>query len=119
MIMRNIIAALLMSLAPTTVSAHAFLDHASPPVGSTIRKAPRQLSLWFTQDLEPAFSKVVVRSVTGARVDAGSRVDHSDQKLMHVSLRALRPGTYKVSWHVLSIDTHTTEGDFSFTVGGQ
>jgi methionine-rich copper-binding protein CopC len=119
MIMRYVIVALLMSLSPTSANAHAFLDHASPPVGSTMQKAPRQLSLWFTQDLEPAFSKVVVRSVNGSRVDAGSRVDHSDHKLMHVSLRTLRPGTYKVSWHVLSVDTHTTEGDFSFTVGGR
>jgi methionine-rich copper-binding protein CopC len=31
----------------------------------------------------------------------------------------LPSGTYKASWHVLSVDTHTTEGDFSFTVGGQ
>ncbi len=117
--MRKILTALLALLATTAASAHAFLDHASPPVGSTMRKAPRQLSLWFTQDLEPAFSKVVVRNATGSRVDAGSRVDRSDHKLMHVSLRALSPGTYKVSWHVLSVDTHTTDGDFSFTVGGQ
>jgi copper resistance protein C len=117
--MRKIIIILLALLATTAASAHAFLDHASPPVGSTMRKAPRQLSLWFTQDLEPAFSKVVVRNSTGARVDGGSRIDRSDHKLMHVSLRALPPGTYKVSWHVLSVDTHTTEGDFSFTVGGQ
>jgi methionine-rich copper-binding protein CopC len=117
--MRMIIAVLLALLATTAASAHAFLDHASPPVGSTMRKAPRQLSLWFTQDLEPAFSNVVVHNTTGARVDGGSRVDRSDHKLMHVSLRALPPGTYKVSWHVLSVDTHTTEGDFSFTVGGQ
>jgi copper resistance protein C len=117
--MRKIITALLMLLATTAASAHAFLDHASPPVGSTMLKAPRQLSLWFTQDLEPAFSSIVVRNSNGTRVDAGSSVDHSDHKLMRVSLRALSPGTYKVSWHVLSVDTHTTEGDFSFTVGGQ
>jgi methionine-rich copper-binding protein CopC len=36
---------------------------------------------------------------------------------MHVSLKPLRPGTYKVSWRVLSVDTHTTEGTFTFRVG--
>ncbi len=117
--MRKTVIALLAALATTAASAHAFLDHASPPVGSTMRTAPRQLSLWFTQDLEPAFSGAVVRNSSGARVDAGSRVDHGDHKLMRVSLRALPPGTYKVSWHVLSVDNHPTEGDFSFTVGGQ
>jgi methionine-rich copper-binding protein CopC len=117
--MRRILIAMLALLAATAASAHAFLDHANPPVGSTMRTAPRQLSLWFTQDLESAFSSVIVRNATGARVDAGNaRVGSGYHKLMRVSLRALPAGTYKVSWHVLSVDTHTTEGDFSFTVGG-
>jgi len=28
----------------------------------------------------------------------------------------LAPGRYRVKWHVLSVDTHVTEGDFTFTV---
>ena len=93
--MRSILIAMLAFLAATAASAHAFLDHANPPVGSTMRAAPRQLSLWFTQDLEPAFSSVVVRNAAGARVDAGNaRVDRSDHKLIRVSLQALPSGTY-------------------------
>lgn len=30
--------------------------------------------------------------------------------------RSLGPGTYSVSWQVVSVDTHTTQGTFSFTV---
>ena len=29
----------------------------------------------------------------------------------------LPPGTYKVIWRVLSVDTHRTQGDFTFRVG--
>jgi methionine-rich copper-binding protein CopC len=29
----------------------------------------------------------------------------------------LPPGSYKVQWHALSVDTHTTQGAFSFRVG--
>jgi methionine-rich copper-binding protein CopC len=36
---------------------------------------------------------------------------------IHVPVKALAPGTYKVHWRVLSVDTHTTEGNFSFRVG--
>jgi copper resistance protein C len=36
---------------------------------------------------------------------------------MSVGLKALSPGTYHVHWHALSVDTHKTEGSFSFTVG--
>jgi methionine-rich copper-binding protein CopC len=37
--------------------------------------------------------------------------------VVHVPLKAIRPGTYRVTWRVLSVDTHTTEGSFTFKVG--
>jgi methionine-rich copper-binding protein CopC len=37
--------------------------------------------------------------------------------VMRIGLKPLPPGTYKVHWRVLSVDTHTTEGAFSFHVG--
>jgi len=97
---------------------HALLDHASPLVGSTVRTAPRSLTLWFTQKLEPAFSHVEVRDASGARVDAGkAAVDRTDPAVMRIGLKPLKNGTYHVHWRVLSVDTHTTEGSFSFSVG--
>ena len=36
--------------------------------------------------------------------------------LLQVPLKPLRPGTYRVKWRVLSVDTHVTEGDFTFRV---
>ena len=116
--MRNLIAATLVALPPfgTTVAlAHAFLDHAEPRVGSTVQSAPRELSLSFTQQLEPAFSTVEVRDAGGARVDQGKARVSAD--VMRIGLKPLTPGTYKVNWRALSVDTHTTEGSFSFQVG--
>ena len=49
--------------------AHAFLDHASPSVGSAVPTPPAIVTLWFTQDLEPAFSDVTVTNQAGQRVD--------------------------------------------------
>jgi methionine-rich copper-binding protein CopC len=109
---------LLLLLEPRSVHAHAFLDHAEPRVGSSVPTAPRQLSLWFTQELEPAFSRVEVQNSAGARVDQG-RPHFGPANVMHVGLRALPPGTYRVIWHALSVDTHTTEGNFTFRVGSQ
>jgi hypothetical protein len=98
--------------------AHAVLERASPLVGSTVRSAPRAVSAWFTQKLEPAFSTMEVRNAAGARVDQGkAQVDRADRALLRVGLKPLSPGTYQVHWRVLSVDTHTTEGDFSFRVG--
>jgi methionine-rich copper-binding protein CopC len=96
-------------------NAHAFLDHADPRVGSVIATAPRQLTLWFTQNLEPAFTTVTVTDSSGQRVDAGK--PNISGPIMRVPLRGIKAGTYRVSWHALSVDTHTTEGSFTFRVG--
>jgi methionine-rich copper-binding protein CopC len=113
----TLVPVLLFAAAPAR--AHAYLDRAEPRVGSSVSTAPRQLSLWFTQNLEPAFSGAEVRDTTGNRVDQGARVDPANRSLIRVSLKPLRAGSYKVHWRVLSVDTHTTEGTFSFQVGGQ
>jgi hypothetical protein len=101
-------------LGSAAAHAHAFLDHASPRVGSAVRAAPREVTLWFSQKLEPSFSSAQVRDSAGARVDQGAR---AEGMVLHVPVKSLPPGTYKVHWRVLSVDTHTTEGNFSFRVG--
>jgi hypothetical protein len=114
--MGRLIAVLLPAflLGTAAAHAHAFLDHANPRVGSTVRSAPSEVTLWFTQQLEPSFSSAQVRDASGARVDQGA---HASGMELHVPVKSLPPGTYKVRWRVLSVDTHTTEGSFSFRVG--
>jgi hypothetical protein len=111
-----LISLLLMPLAPGVAQAHAFLDHASPLVGSTVAAAPHEVALTFTQNLESAFSTVQVTDAGGARVDEGKA--QVSGNTMTIGLKALGPGSYKVHWHVLSVDTHSTEGTFTFHVGG-
>jgi copper resistance protein C len=119
---RMIVAALLASavaLGARTVQAHAFLDHASPAVGSTVPTAPAAVTMWFTQQLEPAFTTATVTDASGNAVGTGpAQVDSKDPTELRVGLKKLSPGTYTVSWHALSVDTHTTTGHFTFTVGG-
>ena len=38
--------------------AHAFLDHADPKVGSTLRDPPSEVTVWMTENLEAAFSPI-------------------------------------------------------------
>jgi methionine-rich copper-binding protein CopC len=114
---RSFVFAALLCATSTLAEAHAFLDHASPKVGSTITPAPKEVVLWFTQQLEPAFSSIEVRNEQGAAMTAGKATVGGDRTQMRVRLKALPSGTYKVTWHVLSVDTHRTEGDFTFRVG--
>jgi copper resistance protein C len=110
-----VVSLLLAALGIGAAQAHAFLDHASPLVGSTAPSAPHEVALTFTQNLEPAFSSVQVTDASGARVDSGKA--SVSGSTMSVGLKSLSPGTYHVHWHALSVDTHTTEGNFSFRVG--
>jgi methionine-rich copper-binding protein CopC len=119
---RNILLATLSVTALTTIlalpaGAHAYLARAQPVAGSVVRESPRELTLWFTQRIEPAFSEVRVLDAAGKQVDSGApRFDASDGKVLRVSLPKLVAGTYRVKWRILSIDTHVSEGEFTFDV---
>ncbi len=65
--------------------------------------------------MKSAFSTVEVTDGSGARVDQGKA--QVSGNTMQIGLKALPPGSYKVQWHALSVDTHTTQGTFSFHVG--
>ena len=106
---------LLLLLATGEAAAHAFLDHAEPRVGNKVATAPHEVTLWFTQNLEAAFSTITVTNPAGQRVDTGKPRVSGNQ--MSVSLRSGGAGTYHVTWRVLSVDTHTTDGNFTFQVG--
>ena len=110
-----VIVPVLLVLAMGNAVAHAFLDHAEPRVGNKVATPPREVTLWFTQKLEPAFSSMTVTNAAGQRVDTGKARVSGNQ--MSVSLRPGGTGTYHVTWRVLSVDTHTTDGSFSFQVG--
>jgi methionine-rich copper-binding protein CopC len=109
--------ALLLTLPffPVMAHAHAYLDHASPLVGSTVKSAPSEVRMWFTQPLEPKFTTAQLRSSSGAVVATGG-VDGGDPKQIVIRVNGLPAGHYKVFWKVLSVDTHHTEGSFGFEV---
>ena len=98
-------------------AAHAMLERAEPAVGSTVRTAPAELRLHFSERVEPALSTVEVRDATGRRSETGALRSEGDGTVLVVPLAApLAPGRYKIVWRALSVDTHVTRGDFSITV---
>ena len=106
---------LLLLLVTGEATAHALLDRAEPRVGNIVATTPREVTLWFTQKLEAAFSTITVTNAAGQRIDTGKTRVSGNQ--MAVSLRSGGAGTYHVTWRVLSVDAHTTDGNFSFQVG--
>jgi copper resistance protein C len=96
----------------------AFLDHAVPGVGLTVSGPVREVRLYFDLGVIAALSSVQVIRSTGASIAASRPVnDPSDQQVVIVRLkRALPPGTYKVSWDVVTIDQRQVSGAYLFTV---
>ncbi len=106
---------LLLLLVGGQAAAHAMLERAEPRVGNTVAMAPRDVTLWFTQKLEAAFSTISVTDPAGQRIDTGKARVSGNQ--MSVSIRAGGAGMYRVIWRALSADAHTTDGSFTFQVG--
>ncbi len=100
---------------PRAGYAHAFLDHADPRVGSTVRFPPAALTLTFTEGIEASFSRIEVIDGDGKAVVVGA-LEHPEEAALRVSLPALPAGSYHVKWHVVSVDTHETEGEFAFSI---
>jgi methionine-rich copper-binding protein CopC len=138
-------AVVLAVLAAGTAAGHAYLRSALPAEESTVASAPTEVRLQFTEPVEVRFSTFKVYPVpaepgwdrrrlnaaAGAIVSnvlrrAGDEAERADDGLAttartttDVVIRLkprLTPGAYVVMWRVLSIDTHTTQGFYVFTV---
>lgn len=89
---------------------------ANPPVGSEVATPPSEISLSFTEGVEPLFSTIEVHGPDKATITIGQPHIVSDNRRLVVELPKLPSGTYTVIWHVTSVDTHKTEGSYRFTV---
>ncbi len=107
----------LLCLAPGPSWAHAHLLKATPAEGSTVHGNPVEVTLQFTQDLEPALTRASVLGERGNQIGSGaSTVDPNELRTLHVPLQTGLSGTYHVNWHAVSTDSHETEGQYTFTV---
>ena len=115
--MKGIILLLIVVAGLARLDAHAFLERADPGVGSSVQTSPSEVRIRFTENIEPAVSSVQVLDASGKEVDKRDlHLDRSDHALLHISLPPLGVGTYKVTWRVVSVDTHVTNGNFTFRV---
>jgi len=98
-------------------SAHARLIQGSPKAGSTVA-APKALRLQYSETIVAKESGLTVSGPAGAAIATGPlSLDPKDKRVVVAPFAApLKPGAYKVSWHMKTPDGHTTEGDFAFTV---
>lgn len=112
---RFVLSAFAVACCATPALAHAFLQHAEPGAGATVKTPPGRIALTFSDQLEPLFTAIAITDSAGRSVEAGAAVIRG--KSVVAPLRRLAPGTYRVVWHADSVDAHRTQGAYNFTVG--
>lgn len=97
---------------------HSSLSRSEPRDGETLKVAPPEIRIWFTEPIKVGLSTFAVRNEAGKQVDQRDlRADEKQAVLIHLSLPANLPaGTYKVSWSAVAQDLHVTKGSLSFRV---
>lgn len=106
---------------PRIAYAHATLIQTDPATGASLAQSPKAITLWFSEPIEPEYSRVEIVRADGSRVRASTPVQPNGvtQPGLRVELDDdLERGSYTVVWSTLSaVDGHVAEGFFSFAVG--
>jgi methionine-rich copper-binding protein CopC len=109
-------AAFVAVVSATAAQAQAYLDHAIPADNSTLHVPPTQIELSFSETIEPASSTVEVLDQAGRHAEQGKpELEPDNAKVLRIKIKLAGPGTYKVIWHVLSVETRWSGGRFTFT----
>jgi copper transport protein len=83
-----------------------------------LQTPPSSVHLWFSEEINPITSRVVVVDPANRQVDRGdSHRESSDNTELEVSLPLLPAGTYVVVWRTQSaVDGHVAGGSFLFQI---
>jgi len=98
--------------------AHSFPEEQNPAAGQTLAAAPSAVSIKYDAPIENLFAKLEVVDGAGNDVAASEPKVNADGLTLSVNVKPLKPGDYTVKWAVVCIDTHHTQGSYTFSVSG-
>lgn|GEM_PF-3475066 len=100
-------------------SSHALPVKSEPAGNQVLEKPPDNITIFFTESIDPKVSYIYVFDLKGNRVDKGDyAVSPEDPKKIYVTLKNVTNDVYTVSWFVISqSDGHITRGAFTFSIG--
>ncbi len=105
--------------APACVFAHATPVSYIPDATSAVEKIPSEISIRFSENIDPNASGISVAGPSGTIVSAGdAHTAAGDRRIFAVPIADAGAGAYRVSWSVVSADDgHFTRGGYVFVVG--
>ncbi len=103
--------------------AHPKVVSASPAANATVA-APKSVEVRFSEKLVPKFSgaDLVMTGMPGMKdhpatnVPGKAAVAADGLTLVVTPGKPLAAGSYRLDWHVVSVDTHRVAGSYSFAV---
>ena len=107
--------AIAMSIAGVA-SAHSFPESQTPSAGQKVASALTEVTINFDAPIEKLFAKLEVTGAEGNNEAAGAPQVSDDGRRLSVKVALLKPGDYTVKWAVVGIDTHHTEGSYTFSI---
>ncbi len=96
--------------------AHSFPEQETPSAGQKVASPPSEVVIKFDAPIEKLFAKLEVTGADGANQAIGAPQVSDDGIRLSVKVPLLKPGDYQVKWAVVCIDTHHTQGSYTFTV---
>lgn len=108
----------LIGLGASPAWAHAILERAMPAGGTAAATSPATVTLGFSESVRADSTSIRVIDAHGTRVDIGGAHGGPTASQVTIALkRNLPTGTYLVSWHVISEDSHPVAGGYAFGIG--
>jgi copper resistance protein C len=95
--------------------AHAILMQSTPKQNSTVNGPDVDITLRYNVRIDGGRSRVQLIAADGSQA-ALALAKQSTLDVLQCKATGLKPGAYKISWHVLASDGHMSKGEVSFTV---
>lgn len=98
------------------VLAHSFPESETPSAGQKVASPPSEVTINFDAPIEKLFAKLQVTRADGKNEATDAPQVSDDGRRLSVKVSALKSGDYMVKWAVVGIDTHHTEGSYTFSI---
>ena len=109
---------LLACALPATADAHAFLASSTPPNGTSLARAPKVVSLRFSEAVSPALTRIKIFDANGSERPGVRVAQGPSPKDLRVTLPHLATGAYRIAYSTVSeLDLHATRGAIVFGAG--